>query len=215
MTKVCSVCGTDKPLSAYAANARGLMGVRSECKACFAEKARVKYARMSEEQKAQANEARYARDAGKRTELNERRKQWLADKPRKQAEYQKLSRQRNAKTIAATKKVWAQSNKHTVAEIGRRWRKNNPDKVVAAVAARSAAKRSALAAWDQELTKLATQEAASLCKMRERVTGVKWHVDHVIPLRGKLVRGLHVWNNLQVLPAVENIRKGNKFEEIS
>lgn len=215
MTKVCAVCNTDKPLSAYAANARGLMGVRSDCKACFAEKARAKYAQLSEEQKAQANEVRYVRDSAKRAELNGRRKQWLADKPHLQVEYQRKTRQLHTDSIAARKKLWEQSNKPLVAERTRRWRKNNPDKVVAAVAARSAAKRSALAVWGQELTKLVTQEAASLCKMRERVTGVKWHVDHVIPLRGKLVRGLHVWNNLQVLPAVENIRKGNKFEEIS
>ena len=56
------------------------------------------------------------------------------------------------------------------------------------------------------------KEAYALSKLRTEIFGFPWHVDHVIPLQGKLVCGLHVENNLQVIPGSENCKKSNKYE---
>jgi hypothetical protein len=42
-------------------------------------------------------------------------------------------------------------------------------------------------------------------------TGIRHHVDHIIPIKGKNVCGLHVESNLQIIPALDNHEKFNKF----
>lgn len=61
---------------------------------------------------------------------------------------------------------------------------------------------------NQEAIKAIYREAARLSSE----TGVEHHVDHIIPLQGELVSGLHVESNLQILPWHENVTKGNRFE---
>ena len=65
--------------------------------------------------------------------------------------------------------------------------------------------------WLSETDKWIINEIYDIAAQRSKATGIKWEVDHIIPLKGKLVSGLHVPNNLQVIPKQENAKKSNKF----
>lgn len=62
-----------------------------------------------------------------------------------------------------------------------------------------------------EFTAFVTSEAHDLRKRRNASTGTEWHVDHILPLKGKQVCGLHIWSNLAVIPKTQNLSKGNKL----
>jgi hypothetical protein len=58
------------------------------------------------------------------------------------------------------------------------------------------------------------KEAYALSALRTKQFGFSWHVDHIVPLQGRYVSGLHVIENLQVIPGVDNISKHNRYEII-
>ena len=77
---------------------------------------------------------------------------------------------------------------------------------------RNAAKIQATPSWLTDDQKWMISEIYDLRLQRQESTGVKHHVDHIIPLLGKEARGLHVPWNLRVVPAEVNLRKSNKVE---
>lgn len=91
------------------------------------------------------------------------------------------------------------------------YNKAHPEQRRAHNANRRASRRRATPPWFSELDAFAIQEAYSLATRREAITSFAWHVDHVIPLRGLAVCGLHIGKNLQVIPATLNLRKHNKY----
>lgn len=138
-------------------------------------------------------------------------RQWLATQKQDPELYQRyLDTKRRHKTKraqdAATReadRVIAKAKKdaYRQTDVGR-------SKVNAWNASRRAARIRATPAWaDQEKIEWFFRERVRL----EQETGIRHHVDHIIPLQGELVCGLHVENNLQVIPAVVNIRKRNHF----
>jgi hypothetical protein len=89
-------------------------------------------------------------------------------------------------------------------------KKENPAKNAADTQARHAAKLRATPAWaDLKAIEKFYIEAKRL----EKQDGIKRHVDHIVPLRGKKVCGFHVQNNLQILTAEENQKKLNKHDD--
>lgn len=77
---------------------------------------------------------------------------------------------------------------------------------------RNASKIKASPSWLTKDHKFQISEIYSKAAIKTAETGIAHEVDHIIPLRGKVVCGLHVPWNLQVLPAYKNRQKSNLLE---
>ena len=117
----------------------------------------------------------------------------------------------NPEKFRARCRAWVATHPGKVREMNSRWRKEHPDLVRESTARYRAARHERIPAWitDEQITELrAIYETAA--RMTQE-TGESWHVDHIIPIRGRRVSGLHVPSNLQIIRASDNHRKSNSF----
>ena len=117
----------------------------------------------------------------------------------------------NKEKCKSNAKAWAAKNPDKIAAKEKRYRDANPDKVTAWAVASVARRAKRVPPWLSEDDKWMLKEAYRLAKLRTKVFGFVWEVDHIIPLRGNEVSGLHVPNNVQVIPKTLNRAKRNKF----
>ena len=129
----------------------------------------------------------------------------------KELDRDKAYKKQNKETIALNRIARYKENPAIEIQKVRDWQKLNSDKVNATQAKRRANKLRATPKWltVDDLNKIT--EFYVLAKQLEQETGIKYHVDHIVPLQGTTVSGLHVPWNLQVIPAAENLTKSNKF----
>jgi hypothetical protein len=155
---------------------------------------------------------------------NEQSRRYRLENPEKWRAIQKASREKRKEAIAAYMEDWRAKNKDRINAVARayreengelmnertrKWRAENPVEYRMSKAERRAAELQATPDWaDAKKIREVYREAVFLTK----ATGVPHHVDHEVPLRGKLVCGLHVHFNLRAIPAIDNIRKSNQFE---
>jgi hypothetical protein len=107
---------------------------------------------------------------------------------------------------------WVASNFEKHRESSRLYAKNNPARVAAKVKLSRLGKSKRTPIWLTDDDKWLMEQAYELAALRTKTFGFEWHVDHVVPLHGKNVSGLHVPTNLQVIPAKQNRSKSNFFE---
>jgi hypothetical protein len=116
----------------------------------------------------------------------------------------------NPERCAERVKEWGKAHPERIAEHNRKWAKNNPGLCNFWSAQFRPSVRRATPSWADPARILEFYELAA--KMTE-MTGVPHEVDHVFPLGGDLVSGLHVHENLQILTQFKNRSKRNRMPE--
>ena len=110
----------------------------------------------------------------------------------------------------SSKKEWREVRPKYTKQYAVKHAKEKPEQYAAKTAKRRAAKLQRTPSWDPNAHLIVAKY--QLAAMFTQASGIEHHVDHIIPLQGRKVSGLHVFSNLRVIPSSDNVKKSNKFD---
>lgn len=206
-TRVCTCCGVEYPFDMFHKKEDGKFGISPRCKPCSSEYSKKK--RLEDPEK---NKLRCKAWYGRRSEEYKAR----------QAEYRKANKESRKEYV----KKYYRENKERLNEISRQnyianrakyrkvakmWREANRSLANALSMKYHANKLSATPVWLSKEQLSEINDLYTAAHMFKLYTGTEYHVDHIVPLQGETVCGLHVPWNLQLLPWDENLSKQHRY----
>jgi hypothetical protein len=144
--------------------------------------------------------------------LREKMRIRVAAKKTERKEYLKNNKEKLLPAIIKYQTAYYESNREKLLQSRREYVQLNPEKLTAQNAKRKAARLQRTPNWLTKKDYAAIELFYAQAKAMSDQTGEKYHVDHIIPLRGKKVSGLHVPTNLQVISAKVNLKKKNHYD---
>ena len=190
--KTCTKCGETKAFSEFNKQSAAPDKLNRRCKVCV-----------------RAYHSKYYQD--NKEKIDQQKKDWeqanLEHHKRTRREYYEAHRE----AILKEKAEYYQEKREHILSYKKTYNRLNRDNRNLIESKRYASKKNRTPPWLTKAQEIEIKSFYWLAQDLNKVTEGNYHVDHIIPLQGDGVCGLHVPWNLQVLPADINIAKGNKY----
>ena len=148
------------------------------------------------------------------TTKNQKSLEWYHANKERILAYKKEYYLKNREKRLAVNAEYRKHNKERLSDLNKAWALKNSASLNARNRTRKAAQKHRTPAWLTDIDYERIANEYKLAALLTKVTGQKWEVDHIIPLQGKTVSGLHVPGNLRAIPAAQNRSKYNQYESI-
>lgn len=172
------------------------------CKSCEIEKPESDYYR----------DGRWLRGSCKDC-IKAKRKKYVAENKGKVLQASRDYYYSNRDDLRSKQNLYYHENKDVLRKKQSEYYRKNKSKFLAHNSNARAALYQATPSWLSDAQKKQIEDIYAERDIMVIETGKQHHVDHIIPLRGKNVCGLHVPQNLQVVTAQENLTKGNRYDQ--